>query len=341
MKQRIKELREKNANILTEARKVYDEITPETPADKATEIEARHDQMMDEHDANVKTIQRLERMADATTAQEERQEAVEREAREGRMPAAPGAADVEDRSTPSYPEVFRAALARGAHTLNADEQNVLAAVQRGASQSEIAEMEARAMSAGTPAEGGYFVPDEFSGELEKQLEDWGVMYSGATRQISTPTGAKMLFPTLDYTQERGEKHTENGAVTDDGSADPVIGQKELDAYIYNTPIVPFSLELLQDSQFAIEPLLAELFGESLGRTANDVLTNGDGTNKPEGILTAAPKAFDAAGRPSNLVDGNLRRWGQLCQSTRRSAPRDSPTDDGNAAQYRRSRFRRC
>lgn len=312
----LKEMREKMANLLAQARSKFDEITDDTPEARAAEIEREHDAIMADFDELSKRADRLAQLQDA----EARMAAGAQADIEGRRPA--HGAEQEDageeRTAIEYNQVFRSALIHGAHALPAAEQEVLRAVQRGMSQAEAEAIEARAMSVGTPAAGGYFVPDDFSGELEKQLEVWGDMYSGMTRVLNTGTGSKILWPTLDYTSQRGEIHTENGAVTDDGSADPVIAQKELDGYIYNTPIVPFSLELLQDSEFAIEPLLAELFGESLGRTANEVLTNGDGSNKPMGIVSGASTGKTAAATTALASDELIDMFHSVNKAYRRS-----------------------
>lgn len=312
----LKEMREKMANLLAQARSKFDEITDETPAERAAEIEREHDKIMADYDAMSERANRLATLEARESAAAE----LEDRARQDRRPGAPEP-EVEPaaaRSEISYNRVFRNALLSGVHALPQEQRDVFMAVQRGMSQAEAEAIEQRAMSVGTPSEGGYFVPDDFSGELEQQLEVWGEMYSGATRQINTATGAKILWPTLNYTAERGEAHAENTAATDDGSADPVIGQKELDGYIYNTPIVPFSIELLQDSEFAIEPLLAELFGESLGRTANDILTNGDGSSKPQGIATAATSAFTATGTSAVTGDELIDLYHSVNKAYRRS-----------------------
>jgi HK97 family phage major capsid protein len=317
----LKELREKMANLLAQARSKFDEIKDDTPAERAAEIEREYDAIMADYD----TVRgKAERLA-ALEAAEGRAENQLAEARENRLPGAPDPDRVADangasnaREAISYNTVFRNALLSGAHALPADQREVFMRVQRGMGQAEASAIEQRAMSVGTPSEGGYFVPDDFSGELEQQLELWGNMYAGITRVINTSTGSKILWPTLNYTAQRGELHSENGAVTDDGSADPVIGQKELDGYIYNTPIVPVSIELLQDSEFAIEPLLAELFGESLGRTANDILTNGDGSGKPMGIVTGAGAGITAAATAALASDELIDMFHSVNKAYRQS-----------------------
>lgn len=302
----LKEMREKMASLLAQARSKFDEIKDDTPEARAAEIEREYDAIMADYD---KLQAKHDRQAALETAESRAEEQIA-EARESRLPGAPAPGEPADpaarAAVPTYSAVFRNALLRGVHNLPQDQMAVFEAVQRGMNQGDVAEMEQRAMSVGTPSEGGYFVPDEFSGMLIQQMEDWGAMYAeNATAQISTPTGNSLLIPTLDYTAERGELHAENGAVTDDGSADPVIGQKQMDAYFYNTPIVPFSLELLNDSEFAIEPLLSQLFGQSLGRTANEVLTNGDGSSKPQGILTGATDSGVTVSAPAVIDPDDL------------------------------------
>ena len=65
---------------------------------------------------------------------------------------------------------------------------------------------------------------------------------------------------------------------------PSFGSETLKAYTYRTPIVPVSLELLQDSAFDLESLLSGLLAESFGRGINYDLTRGDGKGKPKGIV---------------------------------------------------------
>jgi HK97 family phage major capsid protein len=282
----LTQLQEQRGELLTQARAALADIKDDTTEARAAELEAQHDAIMlkiDKIDADYARQQKLE------AAEAREFEALENEAR-NRRPDAPEAGENRNQNEVAitYEEVFRHVLANGANTLSQRGREMLQERNGRTGHGLQNEIQQRAMNVGTPADGGYLVPEGFSGEIDKQLEDWGAMWrAGTTRQISTATGNKIPWPTLNYTAERGELHTEGGAVTNDGTGDPVIGIKELDAYIYNSPIVPISIELLQDSFFNVESLLAELFGEALGRTVNDVLTNGDGSSKPQGILTGA------------------------------------------------------
>ena len=68
---------------------------------------------------------------------------------------------------------------------------------------------------------------------------------------------------------------------------PTFGSVTLKAYTYRTPIIPVSLELLQDSAFDLDALLSGLLSDAFGRGINEHLTTGDGTGKPKGIVTSA------------------------------------------------------
>jgi hypothetical protein len=76
--------------------------------------------------------------------------------------------------------------------------------------------------------------------------------------------------------------------------DVTFGQKSLDAFVFDTEFVKWSMELMQDSIFNIEQLLGELLGERLGRRANVELTTGDGTGDPNGVVTASSLGKTAA-----------------------------------------------
>ena len=278
----IKELREQQARIATNARAKFDEITDETPEDRAGEIEREFDAMMSEHDQIGEKIERLSKLEDA-----------EARANAG-DPRRPSGEDAEaraadNRQKPEYKEVFGKAIRFGASTLSTEERDVLREGRADLSPEE------RAQSIGTDSAGGYTVPTDFSGEIDRAMAIWGPMWDASiVREVSTSNGREIEWPTIDDTANTGRIKAENAAVDDDGTDDVAFGRKLLNAYVYDTGMVRVPLELLQDSAFNIEALMNDLFGERLGRLANDVLTTGDGTNKPHGILTAATNGKTAA-----------------------------------------------
>lgn len=265
----IKELREQQARIATNARSKFSEITDTTPEDRAAEIEREFDTMMAEHD---KLGQRVERLAKLDEA--------EARANAG-DPRRPMGRDTEARAVdqgvlPEYREVFAKAVC--GHDLSAEERSIL---NRGAS-------EARAQTAGTTTAGGYTVPTELLNRIEISMKAHGPMYDGnVVSEIVTSSGNPMKLPTIDDTAKTAAAHTEAGTVTDDGGEDVTFGQKSLDAYSYDTEWIRWSWELTADSIFSMEALLGDLLGQRMGRTANTQLTTGTGTSAPNGVVTAS------------------------------------------------------
>lgn len=286
----IKELREQQARIATNARAKFEEIKDDTPEDRAAEIEREFDAMMAEHDQIGTRVERLQKL-----------ESAEARAGEG-DPRRPRGQDTEaraqeQRQTPEYKEVFAKALRSGAASLDAEERGVLMA-----GRAEVPQ-EVRAQSTGTDAAGGYTVPTEFSGQIDRAMAAWGPMWDAdVVREMSTSNGREIDWPTVDDTGKTGRQKAENAPVDDDGTDDVVLGEKKLNAYIYDTGMVRIPLELLQDSAFNIEGLMDDLFGERLGRLANSVLTTGTGASQPNGIVTASSLGKAAAGGAAIVAD---------------------------------------
>ncbi|MGN6536942.1 MAG: phage major capsid protein, partial [Mesorhizobium sp.] len=288
----LTELNEKRGELLTKAREALDEIKKNTEESRAAELDKRHDEIMAEFDRTEKLIDREQKLADAEKRIAERAEAEERAAREAKRPKGE---DVEQRGKaeadkPEYRGVFFKFLSNGASldALDAEERGVLRA-------GVVPDMEKRVQVGGTTTAGGYTIPTELQDMLVKTMKAWGPMYDpGITSEINTSSGNALPIPTTDDTANTGVAGTEGTALTDDGSADATFGQKQLEAYDFNTKFVKFSWQLAQDSIFNFEALLADLLGERLGRLANAQLTTGSGTSAPHGIVTAASAGKTAA-----------------------------------------------
>jgi len=271
------ELRERMAKLATDARAEFDKINEKTTDTEAKEIEGRFDAIMADHDKLGERAEREEKLAEAekrANAGDSRRPAPDQEEQR---------AAAEDRQkTPEYKEVFTKSLRFGPASLEREERDVLMAGRANLPQ------EARAQAAGTDAAGGFTVPEGFAGTIDMSLAMWGPMWDGGiVQELNTATGNPLPYPTVDDTAQRGRQKAENAAVDDDGTDDVVFGEKMFNAFIYDTGMVKVPLELLQDSAFNIEALMTELFGERLGRTANEVLTTGTGTGQPNGIVTAS------------------------------------------------------
>jgi HK97 family phage major capsid protein len=277
----IKSLREEQARIATNARAKFNEITDDTPEDRAAEIEREFDAMMADHDKIEAKIERLSKL-----------ESVERsldEAPDPRRPRGNGEARGADHGQgPTYREAFHAYL-RAQGNLGAMGSEERAALTRG-----YAEVEVRAQTT-TDAAGGYMVPTELANILIKSMAAWGPMYDpGITSEIVTSGGYPITMPTVNDTGTAVVKHTEGTTLTDDGGSDVTFGEKVLNAYAFNTEWLRVSKELMDDASFNVEQILGELLGERLARRANLELTVGDGNGDPNGIVTASSLGDTAA-----------------------------------------------
>jgi len=277
----LKELRERQAQVVSEARERLDLITANTDESRVAELEASHDKAMSEHDRLEGLITRAERT-----------EAAEQRAEQIRATQRPIPRDGETRGDQGpaleYRKVFAKVICGVAvGELEPEERAIL----RGGATA----FEQRAQTAGTTTAGGFTVPTELAGFIARAMKAWGPMYDeDICTTISTGSGNSLKIPTVDDTGLTGAAHTEAAAIADDASQDVVFGQKSLDAFSFDTEFVKWSWELNDDSIFSMETLLGDLLGERLGRIANLQLTTGAGSSAPNGIVTASALGKTAA-----------------------------------------------
>jgi HK97 family phage major capsid protein len=285
----ITELRARQQQLLVDAHNVRNEITGETPAERVTELEARFDTIMAEHDALDGQIEREERLATAQARAAQREE----EARNRRPTGDNREVGGSNQGGISSEDAFRSWFRFGAGNLTAEERQVLRALRN-------TDVEDRAQSTSTTA-GGYTIPTGFMAELIKSMAMWGPMLDpGITRELVTAGGNTIYIPTVNDTANQGVRLAENTAATSEG--DVVFGQKQLDAYKYSSGPILVSSELLQDSAFNMGSVLNELMGERIARKVNADLTTGDGSGDPNGIVTASTLGKTAAGAAAITAD---------------------------------------
>lgn len=285
----LTELQEKRGTLIVQARERLDLIDKNTDEARATELQTAHDAAMADLDKLDKRI-----------ADEQRMETAEKKAEELRAAKRPTGDDTQTRAQDEplkveYREVFRKILCGvSPGELEPEERAVLKA--------GVAKFESRAQSTSNTA-GGYTVPTTLYDKIIISMAAWGPMYDpGICTEILTSGGEQINLPTIDDTAVPVVKHTEGTALTDDGGSDVTVGQKNLNAYLYDTEFVKWSIELSQDSVFNWEQLLADLLGERLGRRANTELTVGDGNGDPNGIVVASTLGVTAASATGITAD---------------------------------------
>lgn len=161
-----------------------------------------------------------------------------------------------------------------------------------------------AQSVGTGSGGGYLVPTGFSDLLEQFLKAYGGMRTHA-RILATPTGNTINWPTVDDTANVGEIINENSAYN---AQDIAFGQVNLGAFKYSSKIVLVSVELLQDSFFPIESLVAEMLAVRIGRITNTHFTTGasPGTATPFGVVAQAGAGkVGVAGQTTSIITDDI------------------------------------
>lgn len=275
----LKELRDAQNVVVTQARERLDLITANTDEARQAELEAAHDKAMGEFDRLEGLIVRQTKLAE-----------IEKRAEDLRIQRRPSGEAVEARGVDSppaieYRTVFAKAICGSLENLTAEERAVL----------KTGSTEFRAQSTGVTTAGGFFIPTELAATIIRSMMAWGPMYDpGVSTEMVTSSGNPIRIPTVDDTAVTAVTHTENTALTDTGAKDVTIGQKSLDAFAFDTQFIRWSWELDADSIFGMEALLGDLLGERLGRIANLQLTTGSGTGAPNGIVTASSLGKTAA-----------------------------------------------
>lgn len=147
-----------------------------------------------------------------------------------------------------------------------------------------------AQGEGGSAAGGYLVPSGFRQRLVEVRKSFGG-FAAEADSFDTGDGAPVEYPTLDDTANTGDITAESAAVT--SGADLVFGTVNLGAYKYtsagagsNLPL-RVSVELLQDSAFDIEGLVARKLGERIARKQAAHWITGTGVGQPLGVVASS------------------------------------------------------
>lgn len=260
---KLQQLRDKRATLAAQLRAMVDEHTGPAWND---DCESKYNAMCDEI---AKLDAEIGRHVKALEIDAARDTAIDRRADQNGQSRSAASADAEFELN-----TFVAWLRGGMQGLN-DEQRAFATKR-------LSQIQA-AQSVGTPAGGGYLVPQEFMQQIEAALKLFGGMRSVAT-VITTDSGADMPFPTANDTAQAGAILAENTQLT---GQDVTFGSVTLKSYMYTSKLILVSLQLIQDSAFDVGSFLALRIAERLGRAQNAHYTTGTGSSQPNGVITAA------------------------------------------------------
>ncbi len=277
-----KDLRQKRAKLVEDARAVIDRPNPGAAAF------ARFDAMLAESDRIKAQIDRIERADEVDRFLNS--SLVSRARASGRSAAEQY--DLEEGASRAFNKFMRF----GAEKLTDEELRVLNNRRPAIQNSGLVE--------GTGTAGGYTVPTGFYRKLiDAQLAYGGMMAPGVSTIVDTATGNTMPIPTDNDTGNVGFIVGENVQVTD---VDAPFGQVSLGAYMYTSGIQKVSLQLLQDSAFDLESWLSEKLGVRIARAANAHFTTGTGTGQPQGVLGGATLGTTGAtGQTTSIIYDDL------------------------------------
>jgi HK97 family phage major capsid protein len=163
-------------------------------------------------------------------------------------------------------------------------------LRTGTPNADISQLQvSNAQGSGTTA-GGYMIPSGFRQKLVEVRKSFGG-FANEVDTLNDTTGAPLEYPSLNDTANVGGITAESAAIT--SGADLVFGTVTLGAYKYtsagagsNLPLrVP--VELLQDSAFDVESLVARKLGERIARAQAPHWVTGTGSSQPLGILASS------------------------------------------------------
>jgi HK97 family phage major capsid protein len=142
-------------------------------------------------------------------------------------------------------------------------------------------------SQGTPdADGGYTIPEGFSGMLEKAWLYYTPFDESLVTVWRTPKGNDMPWPTTNDTSVKGYLLNEGDSAAT-GATKVTFDSVMFKSYMLTSGFVGVSKQLITDSYFDIGALLSDLFAERIGRGMAQYFTTGTGVDQPEGVVTAA------------------------------------------------------
>lgn len=283
----LKDLREKRAQLVADARAKLAEITDKTSEADAQRLEREHDAIMAEYDRVDGQVAREEKLAEA-------------EARANpRDPRRPNGGDIEvDPVDPKdlkvrQKEAIDAYLRYGREGMTGEQRQLL-------KTAVLSPDEARAQGVVDSTAGGYLVPQGFMDELIVTMKAYGPMNDTNTiREVATTSGNPIPWPSMDDTANKGRRLAENTTVN---TATLAFGAKLLNAYKYTTDVVLVSSELLQDSAIDPEEIVRDAMGIRMGRILNTDLTLGTGASQPVGIVFGATSTYTAASSTAITFD---------------------------------------
>lgn len=176
-------------------------------------------------------------------------------------------------------KVFENYMRYGFAALNKEERDVMAMLRS---------PEKRTQTVGTTTQGGFTVPEGFSGRIIEHMAFISDLMNYVSI-LNTETGNDIPHPINDDTSNTGELIAESGDYSS-SSADLVFSNYTLKAYKFSSKMIKVSEELLQDNGVNLVDYMAKKLAERVARITNTYYTTGTGSSQPQGYLAASAAA---------------------------------------------------
>lgn len=281
MKDRIKALYDEANSLHVQAKGILTEFGgKEMPQEKKNQV----DQLLDQVDAKVEEAKRLERAEKQNSFLNE--PATRKGFFQDKEHGAP--ADADDR-----PEAVKVAARRAAWLKYA--QNGL---------SGLTEAEYKDLSVGTPAAGGYLTVDTWHPEMVAIAKEVFAMRRICRTLPQVPVGS-VIAPAEDDALSDAEWTTE----VQTGSADTVqpFGQRKLTPHPLAKRVL-VSRDLLRNPSFDPEGYIREQMAYKHGLPEEEGFVNGNGVNRPRGILQTPNLSTHTTATSLTLVGDDVVNW---------------------------------
>ena len=272
MSPKLKELREKRANVVTEMRAILTLADTEKRAATPEET-AKHEELFNKTEELRKAIVSEERQIELDREIAQKSDEEERAKKKtGELP---------DPAAELRLKGFRSWLMRGFGD------------NSGAGIAEF-----RALSVGTDIEGGYLVtPEQFIAQLIKAVDNLVFIRPRAT-VIPVPTAQSLGVPTLDADPADADWTTELQTGSEDSSM--AFGKRVLQPHPFAKRI-KVSNDLLRQSLLPAESIVTTRLAYKFGVTEEQGFMTGNGNGKPLGLFTASA---DGVPTSRDVSDGN-------------------------------------
>lgn len=176
-------------------------------------------------------------------------------------------------------QIFEVYARHGFDALNAEQRSAFHEISK------------RALSIGTPSNGGYTVPKEFQSRVIEIMKAYGGVEQHA-QVITTSDGRQMDWCVTDGTSDLGDFVAEGAGA---GTQDITFSTVKIGAWKLTSKAIVVSNELLQDTGISLDDLIGRRIASRIGRKKADAIVNGTGSSQNKGLDPSVTATVQMAG----------------------------------------------